>query len=66
MDYEFLKNWIYEIAGLIAAILVIVGFIKPVMNFFAAFPQQIIKFLKFGYIIFKNAVPFVWKKTISS
>jgi len=55
MDYEFLKNWILEIAGLITAVLIILNFINP-----------IIKFLKICYGEFKKNIPFVLKKDYRS
>jgi hypothetical protein len=43
MDYEFFKKWIFEISGLTAAIIVIAGFIKPIVNFFVTFPQKSVR-----------------------
>jgi hypothetical protein len=66
VDYEFLKNWILEIAGLITASLIICGFIKPIIKFSLNCTQKIIKVLKICCCEFKENIPFVWKNDYRS
>jgi hypothetical protein len=66
MNCDFLKNWILEIAGLIAAILLICGSVKKFVKFSFNFTQKIIEFLKFCYCEFKKNIPFVLKRDYRS
>lgn len=66
MDYAVLKNWIVEISGLITAILIVCGFVKPMIEWVLNFTKTLINVMQICCCEFKKNIPFVWRKDYRS